>query len=331
MAFTKAGDLLQLAMLVAGRRYGITLDDVAQRFGCSIRTARRMFRALEDVFPDVEAAVDDDGRKRWRMARGPLDRLMTISAEELADFDLAIRALQREGQAVEAARLIGLRDKIKALLPPTQARRIAADEEALLAAQGFVARPGPRRRVRSQVVRAVGEAIKACRILEVLYRSRQDEAPRKRLIAPHGVLTGVRRYVAAKDQGDLWEPMKLYRLDALEAAAVTDEAFVFDPAFDLQAFADRAFGVFQNEAEFGEVVWRFAPAAAAHARGFDFHPNQVVEDEPDGSLLVRFEAAGHLEMCWYLYAWGDQVEVVAPDRLRRLCEGFQRSDFPALP
>ncbi len=331
MAFTKAADLLHLALLAVSHRYGITLDDVAARFGCSIRTARRMLRALEDVFPDVAAGVDEDGRKRWRLARGPLDHLMTVSAEEMADFDLAIRTLEREGQTVEAARLIGLRDKIKALVPPTQARRIAADEEALLAAQGFVARPGPRRRVRGEVMRAVGEAIKACRILEVLYRSRQDEAPRKRLIAPHGVLTGVRRYVVAKDRGDLLEPMKLYRLDALEAALVTDESFVFDPGFDLQAFANRAFGVFQNEAEFGEVVWRFRPAAAAHAAGFDFHPDQVVETEPDGSLLVRFVAAGYLEMCWYLYAWGDQVEVVAPERLRHLCEGFRRADFPALP
>ncbi len=34
--------------------------------------------------------------------------------------------------------------------------------------------------------------------------------------------------------------------------------------------------------------------------------------ELDGSLLVRFEAAGHLEMAWHLYAWGDAVEVVKP-------------------
>lgn len=39
-----------------------------------------MLRALEDVFPDVEAAVDDDGRKRWRV-RGEVlapDRLRRL-------------------------------------------------------------------------------------------------------------------------------------------------------------------------------------------------------------------------------------------------------------
>ena len=95
--------------------------------------------------------------------------------------------------------------------------------------------------------------------------------------------------------------------------------------------ANRAFGVFQNEEEFGEVVWRFSPQAAAHARGFEFHPGQVLEDQPDGSLIVRFSAAGHLEMCWHLYLWGDDVEVIEPALLRDLVHGHRRSDFPSLP
>jgi predicted DNA-binding transcriptional regulator YafY len=112
---------------------------------------------------------------------------------------------------------------------------------------------------------------------------------------------------------------------------VSNESFERDPAFNLQAFANRAFGVFQNEEEFGEVVWRFSPRAAAHARGFEFHPSQVMEDQPDGSLIVRFSASGHLEMAWHLYLWGQDVEVLMPRPLRHLVEQYRRSDFPALP
>jgi predicted DNA-binding transcriptional regulator YafY len=56
-----------------------------------------------------------------------------------------------------------------------------------------------------------------------------------------------------------------------------------------------------------------------------------VTDEPDGSLLVRFRASGHLEMAWHLYTWGDSVQVIAPDRLRDMVEGHRRGDFTALP
>jgi predicted DNA-binding transcriptional regulator YafY len=37
-------------------------------------------------------------------------------------------------------------------------------------------------------------------------------------------------------------------------------------------------------------------------------------------------------MCWHLYQWGDTVEVLAPEALRRMVEGYRRADFyPVLP
>ena len=78
-------------------------------------------------------------------------------------------------------------------------------------------------------------------------------------------------------------------------------------------------------------MWRFAPEAAERAAEFRFHPTQVVESQDDGSPIVRFQAAGWLEMAWHLYQWGDKVEVLAPAGLRELVVGHQRSDFDALP
>jgi predicted DNA-binding transcriptional regulator YafY len=54
-------------------------------------------------------------------------------------------------------------------------------------------------------------------------------------------------------------------------------------------------------------------------------------DEPDGTLIVRFTASGHLEMAWHLYMWGDAVEVLAPEALWEMVVKHQRGDFPALP
>ena len=62
-----------------------------------------------------------------------------------------------------------------------------------------------------------------------------------------------------------------------------------------------------------------------------FHPDQEITDEPDGSLTVSFRAAGHLEMAWHLYQWGNAVEVLAPEALRLLTQEHRRSDFTALP
>jgi predicted DNA-binding transcriptional regulator YafY len=65
-----------------------------------------------------------------------------------------------------------------------------------------------------------------------------------------------------------------------------------------------------------DVVWRFTPEAAPDARLYLFHPTQVMTDEPDGSLNVSFRAGGLREMCWHLFRWGDQVEILSPPELR---------------
>lgn len=331
MSFAKAEQLLKLATLVASRHTGITLDDVIARFEVSRRTAQRMLRALEAQFPDTNVTFDDEGRKRWLLPPGALRELMSLFPEELAALDLAIENLKAVSLDGEADDLRNLREKILALVPRSKVARLETDHEALLEAQGLARRPGPRQRIDRRISAAIAESLKACRILDVDYRSRDDAAPRSRRLAPYGLLTGLRRYVVARPAGDPTGPVRFYVIENITTARVSEEVFERDPDFNLQAFANRAFGVFQNDDEFGEVVWRFSPNAAAHARGFEFHPSQVLEDQPDGSLVVRFFAAGQLEMCWHLYLWGDQVEVLAPARLREMVAGYRRSDFPSLP
>jgi predicted DNA-binding transcriptional regulator YafY len=331
VSYSKAGELIALATMTAGRHVGVTIDDVMERFGISKRTAQRMLRVLESQFPDTVVANDTDGRRRWRLPSSVLRDLMTLSADELAALDLAAETMTRSGLTVEAENLLGLREKILALVPRAQAARIETDLEALLEAQGLAARPGPRQRIERKIVAAISEAIKACRILEVEYRARDETTPRARKLQPHGLLTGLRRYLVARSAREAAGPMRLYVVENIRSASVGTESFERDPAFDLKAFADRAFGVFQNEEEFGEVVWHFLPDAAAHARGFEFHRSQQMEELADGSLIVRFSASGHLEMCWHLYVWGDKVEVLAPERLRDMVHAWRRSDFPSLP
>ena len=45
---------------------------------------------------------------------------------------------------------------------------------------------------------------------------------------------------------------------------------------------------------------------------------QFVVHQPDGSLIVRFETSGQLEMCWHLYTWGANVKVIEPIELKEL-------------
>ena len=179
------------------------------------------------------------------------------------------------------------------------------------------------------VLETIAEALKGPFLLAITYAG-ADGAVAERRVAPHGLLLGMRRYLVARDE-DRDPALRHFRVDRVRAARLLGTSFVREPGFDIAEHAGRAFGSYQDEARYGEVVWRFSPAAAPTAREFVFHPGQTVEEEPDGSLVVRFQASGWLEMAWHLYQWGNAVEVLAPEGLREMIVGYRREDFEALP
>jgi predicted DNA-binding transcriptional regulator YafY len=330
VSFAKAQQLLRLAMM-ATRRSGVSLEEVVEEFGCVHRTAQRMMDALQDVCPQTEAEDGDDRRRRWRIPARAVAQLLSPSAEELAALTTAINELQTSGMTSEAARVRQLERKVRALIPPDAGTRLAVDEEVLLEALGHAARPGPRPAANTEVDAAISEALKGPFLLKISYRRRKQGKPSERIIAPHGLLLGVRRYLIARDTAKPSSaPLQHYRVEEIYSAEVLAESFELDSGFSVRRHAEKGFGSFESSKEHGLVVWRFSPEAAPHARRFIFHPTQTVEDEADGSLLVRFQASGHLEMCWHLYTWGQAVEVLQPAALREMVQGFQRK-FEALP
>lgn len=196
-------------------------------------------------------------------------------------------------------------------------------------AEGLAMRPGPRPRIKVLVLEDLSEAIKACRKVRIQYRNRRTRQVKERLVHPYGFLHGHRHYLVGWHENPKANDVALFSLPNIESVELAEETFVRNPDFDLQAFAARSFGLFQGEEPF-ETVWRFAPEAAADAADFVFHPNQVLEPQPDGALVVRFTATGDLEMAWHLYAWGDKVEVLEPRRLADMVHG-RRVAWPALP
>ncbi|MGN6366478.1 helix-turn-helix transcriptional regulator [Asticcacaulis taihuensis] len=330
MSYLKARDLLRLAIM-ATRRNGVSLQEITEEFGCVHRTAQRMTVALEEVFPTVEQVEDDERHSRWVLSSRPIAPFLSPNADELAALTAAIRHLEGAGLTAEAINARQLDKKVRALLPHAMSSRLEVDEEALLEALGYAARPGPRPAVNSEIDHAISHALKGPFLLRIVYRRRDEDAPSERIVEPHGLLLGVRRYLVARDTSKTDGRFRYYRVEEIYEAEVLSQSFMPDEEFNIRSYAERGFGSYENAAEHGDVVWRFCPAAAPHARRFQFHPTQSTEDSVDGSLVVRFQASGLIEMCWHLYAWGNSVEVLAPESLRSLVEGYRRDDLNVLP
>lgn len=330
MAFEKSLDLMRLAEMAASRHKGVCLVEVSAEFGVNLRTAQRMIRGLEAAFPSVEFSTDQDRRRWWKLSDTRILGMQGIRDGELEALDMSIRRAQREGATNDVSNLIALRDRLLATMPSSHARRAEVDAEAMLEAQGYACRPGPRVQVEPNILGAIAVAIKAPFSLTIAYRGASDGAALDRVVEPYGMMLGIRQYLIARDIGN-GRAFRRFRLDRITSAKITGQSFARDPDFNLDAYAAQSFGSYHSDAEQQPVIWRFSPSAAAAAREFAFHPNQKITEEPDGALTVAFTASGWVEMAWHLYKWGDTVEVIAPAELRDLVRGHQRYDVGVLP
>jgi predicted DNA-binding transcriptional regulator YafY len=329
MAFEKSMALMRLAEMAAARHRGVSLAVVMEEFGVNQRTAQRMIRGLELIFPVVHTT--DDERRRWfKITDSSFLRLQGIRDNELAALEMSIRRAKRDQAELDVSALEALRDRLVASMLPPHARRAETDAEAMLEAQGFACRPGPRAKIERNVLGAIAIAIKAPVSLDIMYRGALDPCPRARRVEPYGLLLGMRQYLIARDIENRGV-YRRFRVDRIVDAKVTGQSFRRDQKFSLDSYAEKSFGSFHAEAEYAQVIWRFRAGVASVAREFEFHPTQKVTEEADGSLTVEFHASGWIEMAWYIYQWGDQIEVIAPKELRAMVKGFQRSDLGVLP
>jgi predicted DNA-binding transcriptional regulator YafY len=330
MSFTKAQDLLKLAGLSASRYSGITVKEVAEEFGVNERTAQRMISALKDVFPSLSHQTDSERRRHWKLRDTSMLGMQGLYSRELVALEASITRAEREGASMEVDALRSLRDRLVATLPSNLARRMEVDAEAILEAKGYACRPGPKVKTSPEVLNIISAALRGPFQMVIQYQGAKDSKPRRRLLEPYCVLLGTRHYLIARDTA-ADANLRRFRLDRIKKAEITNEWFKRDQDFDLEAYAAKSFGSFHSDAEFTRVVWRFAPAAAATAREFEFHPNQEMIEEEDGGLLVSFEASGLVEMAWHLAKWGGAVEVLEPAALREMASGYRNAPIRVLP
>lgn len=330
MSYVKAQRLYRMAEMAAARRRGISLRSVMDEFEVDERTARRMMRQFEDLFPGVETWDDVERRRRWSLTEVPYVSHRALSENELAAFELAIRRMAREGAVHEVQALERVRDRLIASHPRPFAQGGRKYAELLLMVNGDASRPGPAQDVPEAYFNTLYNAFRTPTCVEILYQSARDSEPRWRRIEPYAVLMGIRYYLVGRDP-DTDAGYRQYRLDRITAMNGSVEVFKRDPEFDVEQYSALAFGSFFSEKEYGPVRWRFAPSAATNARDFVFHPTQVMSELADGGLLVSFTASGWLEMAWYLIQWGDAVDVLEPSGLRDMLERVRRGDVDIRP
>ncbi len=176
--------------------------------------------------------------------------------------------------------------------------------------------------VREEVLLAVLEALSLSRSLQAGYRDREGKMTRP-LLHPQALLQrGPRLYLfALKNDED--EPVRMYALHRFTSAQLGESASRPAEGFSLDA------AIRDGQVDFSDnggvqVELRVRGYVEELLRDCPLATDQQIEDEPDGSPFaarVRATVTDSGQLLRWVLGCGDNVEVLGPDKLRRVVAG----------
>ena len=301
--YPKLGKILNLIIKMQSRYSGITLNDIQEELEVSRRSAERLRDVLIWEIPQIEELPTTGREKHWGFSRSShLREIISFSKDEIAELEGVKNNLQLDSTKDV---LNGIVDKLK-VLSRKNATEIEDAIEILLKTEGSAVTQKPSYKIDIQILDTIRQAIKENLRIKCKYDGRD------KILSPFGIVYGANIYLIGVE-GDKPDPY-VYRLHKVTDIELTEEKF-YKGDFDIKEYANRSFGVYQNEII--KVELRFSKEVAEDVLNYNFHPTQKVKQNDDGTVTVKFKASGELEILWHLFRWGDKVQIISPKSLKK--------------
>lgn len=317
---------------LAGLRYGVTVEDMAQKLDKNEKTVRRYLNSI-DCMEGVELIKErgSDRRYRYRINRlaAPF-RPLFLSAEEVVSLYF-IRGF---------AHFRNIPPIHNSLVEVFKKIQVSADEAQKRTGNGFYKRISelfilPRElggKVYSETdysdyLNKLVEAAIDYRVCEVDYGSDGDS--KKLHIGPLHFfnyrdalyLLSRNMELSSKYKKDVFTNLALHRVKGVK---VLDDKYEYPKGLDTKDFFSK--NAFNFEEDVFAVVLKFPAHAKDYIAEREWYPNQKLKRLKDGSIQLSFESDINMMLLGWIRGFGPDVEVLEPEELReKVVEGLKRN------
>ena len=300
--YSRVSDILDLAIYMSSKIQGVTINEIAERYNVSRRTAERMRDSLTCIFPSVDEIPTKDSQKHWGFINYSISHLISFSPKEIGNIEQLQRRTSNHEMKDELAKTI---EKLKSL-SKKNIDNIENNIDLYLRTEGYAVRQMPQYKIDLSVIQTIRDALQHSKMVTGIYHNKQ------RLLEPLGLIYGEKIYLVAREKakGDDIYNFLLHKFDELKP---TDKSFDKSD-FNLQEYTNKSFGVYHGEIL--DVKLSFAKELVPEASKYNFHPTQKLKEEKDGTLTVSFKASGSKEIMWHVFKWGAGCKIVAPKSLK---------------
>lgn len=293
--------LLFIDRMIREKRYP-NRSSLADEWETSCKTIQR---DLDYMRYELDAPIEYSAKRRGYYYTEEQYQLPAIHIREsdlfaiyLADKLLA----QYEGTPIHAS-LRSVFGKIEDSLPDKLTTRPGSGQELFTVLPPFTTVILP------EVLATVFDCLRTSTRLEIEYRSPGGEPAWRRVDPYHGVRFEGDWYLVGHCH--LRSEIRTFSLARMLRVRPSTERFTLPAGFDFRRLFGSHFGIHWSKDDFEVRLW-FDRRAAAYVRERQWHPSQVIEEQPDGSLLLTMTVNHLLELKRWLLSWGDAVRVVQP-------------------
>lgn len=169
--------------------------------------------------------------------------------------------------------------------------------------------------IQTSVLDAVHTALLESRQLQVRYRARHATDSKLMRLHPLGLVIRESVYYLVGTANDYTDVIQMALHRFLEAEVLADR--VREPSdFDLDQYIEDGGFLYPQGKEIN-LVAHFDPYTAQHLRESPLSECQTLAELPDGRIEIRARVLDSQQLQWWLMGFGDKVEVIGPDTLRR--------------
>lgn len=314
MRLEKVKNILLLIKMMRSSASGVSLEDISKTFNVSYRTAQRMIVAVSD--PDLALGVETvnfwDTIKRWRISRKE-QKDDFFTSDDLFCLKEIEKLLSTQNADRLKRLLIELEAKIKNRLPEKTLKKTEADMENQNETEIYLQHPVNRFTAENEkVISLIKQAADSFHKMSFSYITATGKTG-KRCVSPYGVIHHFgKSYLIAEENGEILT----FNILNIRDTKPLEQTFHKPVDFSLKEYAcQNAIGIFHGDEE--NIVLLFTKEAASFIENYSFHPTQKMKKNKDGSVTLSMRTGGLRELCYFLVAWEDSVQIIAPELLKQ--------------
>jgi len=297
---------LRVITLLQGGR-GYTANELADELEVSRRTIFRDLNMLEMARIPYYFDADQGGYRISRRFFLPPINLTLTEALAILLLTGRLKSTSRLPLLTQGARAAA---KVESALPSAIRQHVGSMIDRL----SMLLAPVSRHEGLDAMFDSLAGAIAERLICKIVYISFQEQRQITTTIRPLRLVFISRAwYVIA--QSSAHRQVRTFKLARIKKFTPTKKSFDEPQAVDLQDYFGQAWSMIP-EGELHDVHLRFSPKVAGNVAEVQWHNSQRVEWNDDGSMDFHVQVDGLGEITWWILGYGDQVEVIAPDRLR---------------